>query len=51
MQGIIQRIMPLAERPTEQPSHAIEPDKLTHIIVFKIDIAKVTGRFEAHQAE
>lgn len=51
MQGIIQKIMPLTNRSTEQPSHAIEPEKHSNLIVFKIDIIKVTGRFEAHEAE
>ena len=48
MQGIIHRIMPLTDRPTEQPSHGIEPEKHSNIIVFKIDINKVTGKSENH---
>lgn len=51
MQGIIQRIMPLTDKPTEQTSHAIQPELHTNIVVFKIEIAKATGRFEAHEAE
>ena len=50
MQGIIQRIMPLTDKPTEQTSHAIQPELHTNIVVFKIEIAKATGRFEAHEA-
>ncbi len=48
MQGIIHRIMPLTDRPTEQPSHGIQPEKHNDIIVFKIEISKVTGKSETH---
>ncbi len=48
MQGIIHRIMPLTDRPTEQPSHGIKPEKQTNIIVFKIEISKATGKSESH---
>lgn len=50
MQGIIHRIMPLTDRPTEQPSHGIKPEEHANIIVFKIEISKVTGKFESHEA-
>ena len=48
MQGIIHRIMPLTDRPTEQTSHGIKPEEQTNIVVFKIEISKVTGKFETH---
>ena len=48
LQGIIHRIMPLTDRPTEQPSHGIDPAEHTNIIVFKIELTAVTGKFEAH---
>lgn len=51
MQGIIHRVMPLTDRPTEEPSHGISPEKQTSIIVFKIELAKVTGKFESHDRE
>ena len=50
MQGIIHRIMPLKSRPTEQTSHGIKPEEHMNLIVFKIEISKVTGKFEAHEA-
>jgi uncharacterized protein len=51
MQGLIHRIMPLVDYPTDHPSHGItekEDDMETLIenIVYKIKITKVTGRFE-----
>ena len=51
MQGLIHRIMPLVEYPTEHPSHGItekeaDMDTLIENIVYKIGITKVTGRFE-----
>lgn len=51
MQGIIHTIMPLTDRPTEETSHGISPEKQTSIIVFKIELAKVTGKFESHDRE
>ena len=51
MQGIIQRIMPLTDKPTEQASHAIQPEQHSNIVVFKIEITKATGRCEAHETE
>ena len=48
MQGIIHRIMPLTDKPTEQTSHAIDPKKHNNILVFKIEISKATGKFEIH---
>jgi nitroimidazol reductase NimA-like FMN-containing flavoprotein (pyridoxamine 5'-phosphate oxidase superfamily) len=49
LQGIIQRIMPLTDKPTEQASHAIDPEKHNNIVVFKIEITKATGKCEAHE--
>ena len=48
LQGIIHRIMPLTDRPTEQTSHGIDPAEHTNIIVFKIELTAVTGKFESH---
>jgi len=51
MQGLIHRIMPLAENPTEHPSHGIA-EKYSDIglnidlVVYKIMLSKMTGRFE-----
>jgi len=49
MQGIIHRIMPLTDRPGEEPSHGISEDKHGDIVVFKIELTKVTGKFESHE--
>jgi len=51
MQGIIHRIMPLANKATDHPSHgitAIESDIGTSVelIVYKIIPSEKTGRFE-----
>ena len=51
MQGLIHRIMPLSVNPANHPSHGItESDNDVGIdvelIVYKIAIAKKTGRFE-----
>jgi len=51
MQGLIHRIMPLADRPTDHPSHGIaekesEIDTKIELIVYKITLSKKTGRFE-----
>ncbi|TDG37560.1 pyridoxamine 5'-phosphate oxidase family protein [Pedobacter changchengzhani] len=48
MQGIIHRIMPLTDKPTEDPSHGIKPEERDHIIVFKIELTDVSGKFEDH---
>ena len=48
MQGIIHRIMPLTDKPTEEPSHGIAPEDRDHIIVFKIELTEVSGKFEDH---
>ena len=49
MQGIIQRIMPLADSGAQRSSHAIPDDQQTHIVVFKIPVIEGTGRFESHE--
>jgi uncharacterized protein len=51
MQGIIHRIMPLAEGPANHPSHGITADESdidskVELIVYKITIRKKSGRFE-----
>jgi nitroimidazol reductase NimA-like FMN-containing flavoprotein (pyridoxamine 5'-phosphate oxidase superfamily) len=51
MQGLIHRIMPLAENPTEHPSHGIaEKDTdiglKVNLVVYRIELSKITGRFE-----
>jgi len=51
MQALVHRVMPFMERPANHPSHGIssnENDIGTKIdlIVYKIKIVKVTGRFE-----
>jgi len=48
MQGIIHRIMPLTDKPTEEPSHGIKPEDRVNIIVFKIELTSVSGKFEDH---
>lgn len=53
MQLLIHRVMPLVEHATDHPSHGITAneydigDKID-LIVYKIRIDKVTGRFEHH---
>ncbi|RZJ77532.1 MAG: pyridoxamine 5'-phosphate oxidase family protein [Flavobacterium sp.] len=51
MQGIIHRIMPLTNRPSEEPSHGIDPAAHSDIIVFKIELTAVSGKYEAHDFE
>lgn len=51
MQGIIHRIMPLTDRPGEDPSHGIETEKHNELIVYKIALTKVTGKFESHDMD
>src|SRR5690606_26498525 len=48
MQGLILRIMPNTNHPGRNPSHAISPDLRDDLIVYRINIEKVTGRFESH---
>ena len=48
MQGIIHRIMPLTDRPSEEPSHGIPEDQHQNIIVFKINLTAASGKFESH---
>lgn len=51
MQSLIHRIMPLVEQPTGHPSHGITASEYDlgekiDLIVYKITIEKITGRFE-----
>ena len=51
MQGIIHRIMPLANNPTDHPSHGITANESdigtsVEIIIYKIVVTNKTGRFE-----
>ncbi|RZA01679.1 MAG: pyridoxamine 5'-phosphate oxidase family protein [Sphingobacteriaceae bacterium] len=51
MQGIIHRIMPLANNPGDHPSHGITANDYdvgtsVELIVYKIVISQKTGRFE-----
>ena len=51
MQGIIHRIMPLADQPANHPSHGITANEYdigttVELIVYKIKITKKTGKFE-----
>jgi len=48
MQGIIHRIMPLTDRPSEDASHGIDVNLHNDLIVYRIRIAEGTGRFESH---
>jgi len=51
MQGLIHKIMPLANNPTDHPSHGITEkdsdigDKV-ELIIYKINLHTMTGRFE-----
>lgn len=49
MQGIIQKIMPLKENVARETSHGIDPSKHTQLVVYKINITEVSGRFEQHE--
>ncbi len=51
MQGIIHKIMPLTDRPTEEPSHGIPPEEHENIIVYKIELTEASGRFESHDRD
>ncbi|MEE1946355.1 pyridoxamine 5'-phosphate oxidase family protein [Pedobacter sp. KR3-3] len=48
MQGIIQKMMPLKENTPRETSHGIDPAKHDQLIVYKIAIDTVSGRFESH---
>ena len=50
MQGIIHRIMPLTNRPGEEPSHGISSELHQNIIVFKIELTEANGRYEHHDS-
>lgn len=54
MQGLIHRIMPLSNNPADHPSHGItEKDddigEKVELIIYKINLHKMTGRFEDNQ--
>jgi len=54
MQGLIHRIMPLADNPKDHPFHGITGDEndigtTIDLIVYKIKVSKKTGRFENSQ--
>ena len=49
MQGIIHRIMPLTDRPSEEPSHGIKPELQDDIVVCKIELTDISGRCETHE--
>ncbi|RYG18363.1 MAG: pyridoxamine 5'-phosphate oxidase family protein [Chitinophagaceae bacterium] len=51
MQGIIQRIMPLTDRPAEETSHGIPGEEHQNIIVYKITLTAVSGKYETHDME
>jgi len=51
MQSLIHRIMPLTNRPSEAPSHAIDQNKLDQLIVYRIRINEGSGRFESHELD
>ncbi len=42
--------MPLTDKPTEEPSHGIKPEEHEHIIVYKIELTAVTGKFESQDS-
>ncbi|MET4081983.1 nitroimidazol reductase NimA-like FMN-containing flavoprotein (pyridoxamine 5'-phosphate oxidase superfamily) [Pedobacter sp. UYP30] len=48
MQGIIHKITPLTYKPTQEPSHGIAEEERSNVIVYRIDIINITGRFEVH---
>lgn len=48
MQGIIHRIMPLTNRPSEETSHGIKIEEHTSLVVYRIDLTKATGKYETH---
>lgn len=51
MQGIIHRMMPLTDRPGEEPSHGIAPEAHQSIIVYKIELTAVSGKYESHDID
>ena len=51
MQSIIHKIMPLTDRPSEEPSHGINPSEHDDIIVYKIELTAVSGRYESHDID
>jgi len=48
LQGLVLRIMPNTSHTGRNPSHAISPELRDGLIVYRINIEKVTGRFESH---
>ena len=48
MQGIIHKIMSLTDRPSEEPSHGINQADHANIIVYKIELTAVSGKYESH---
>jgi len=51
MQGIIHKIMPLTDRPSEEPSHGINQANHANIIVYKIELTAISGKYESHDSE
>ncbi|WP_316763195.1 hypothetical protein [Pedobacter aquatilis] len=51
MQGIIHRSMPLTDRPSEESSHGIIPELHDDIVVFKIELNDISGRYEMHERQ
>ncbi|MCZ4224957.1 pyridoxamine 5'-phosphate oxidase family protein [Pedobacter rhodius] len=51
MQSIIHKIMPLTNRPSEEPSHGISQAEHTNIIVYKIELTAASGKYESHDIE
>lgn len=50
MQAITRRVMLLRDDPALPSSHGIDPELHTGLIVYRIRITEITGRFEAHEA-
>lgn len=48
MQGIIHRVMPLTNRPSEETSHGIKIEEHANLVVYRIDLSKATGKYETH---
>ncbi|MFC4211906.1 pyridoxamine 5'-phosphate oxidase family protein [Pedobacter lithocola] len=51
MQGIIHKIMPLTSKPTQDPSHGINPAEHDNLIVYKIEFSSISGKYESHDDE
>ncbi|RNL52788.1 pyridoxamine 5'-phosphate oxidase family protein [Pedobacter jejuensis] len=51
MQGIIHKIMPLTSKPTQEPSHGINPAEHDNLIVYKIEFSSISGKYESHDDE